>query len=83
VEKFAILIVGRGKLAAELLQGLGGPTISRVVRWDERDSQEGDRYIVIHAGSGRELNDVIDFCSVTGSALLDLSTGDSQFPVTT
>jgi len=65
------------------LHGLGSPTISRVVRWDERDSQEGDRYIVIHAGSGRELNDVIGFCSVTGSILLDLSTGDSQFPVTT
>ena len=83
MEKFAILIVGRGKLAGELLQGLGGPTISRVVRWDERDSQEGDRYMVIHAGSGRELNDVIEFCSVTESVLLDLSTGDSQFPVTT
>lgn len=83
MEKFAILIVGRGKLAEELLHGLGSPTISRVVRWDERDSQEGDRYIVIHAGSGRELNDVIGFCSVTGSILLDLSTGDSQFPVTT
>jgi 4-hydroxy-tetrahydrodipicolinate reductase len=83
VEKFAILIVGRGKLAAELLEGLGSQTISRVVRWDERGSHEGDRCMVIHAGSGRELNDVVGFCSVTGSILLNLSTGDSQFPVTT
>jgi len=82
VEQFVILIVGRGKLAEELLHGLGSPTISRVVRWDERDSL-GDRSMVIHAGSGRELSDVIEFCSATGSILLDLSTGDSQFPATT
>jgi 4-hydroxy-tetrahydrodipicolinate reductase len=82
LEKFTILNVGRGKLAAELLQRLAGPTISRVFRWDERDSKIRDRYIVIHAGSGRELDSVIEFCSVTGSVLLDLSTGDSQLPVT-
>ena len=83
MEKFVILIVGRGKLAEELLLGLTSPTISRVARWDERNSTEGDRYIIIHAGSGRELDDVIEFCSVTGSILLDLSSGESQFPVTT
>ena len=82
MEKFAILIVGRGKLAEELLQGLGGPSISRVLRWDERDCLGSDRCIVVHAGSGRELAGVIEFCSVTRSILLELSTAGSQLPAT-
>lgn len=80
MEKFAILIVGRGKLAEELLHGLGSPKISRVVRWDGRDTLEDGRCIVVHAGSGRELGDVVEFCATTGSALLNLSTGDAKFP---
>jgi dihydrodipicolinate reductase len=38
--------------------------------------------MVVHAGSGRELEDVVEFCSATGFMLLDLSTGGSQFPAT-
>ena len=82
MEKFAVFIVGRGKLAEELLHGLGSPIISRVVRWDERDSCEHGPCMVVHAGSGRELEDVVEFCSATGFMLLDLSTGGSQFPAT-
>lgn len=80
--RYVIFIVGRGKLAEELVRGLDSPAVSRVVRWDERAHWTGDRHMVVHAGSGRELNDVIDFCSQNGSTLLDLSTGDSQFPAT-
>lgn len=82
MEKSAILIVGRGKLATELLNGLDSESISRVAPWDDRDALTGDRCMVVHAGSGRELDDVIAFCSATGSILLDLSTGGSQFPAT-
>lgn len=77
-----MLIVGRGKLAQELLAGLDGTRISRVVRWDEWDSLEGDKYMVVHAGSGRELDDVMEFCSRNGSVLLDLSTGEAKLPLT-
>lgn len=80
MEHCAILIVGRGKLADELVGGLDNPAISRVARWDEREPLADERYIVVHAGSGRELADVIGFCSQTGSTLLELSTGDSQYP---
>lgn len=80
MKRYAILIVGRGKLADELVRGLDGPAISRVVRWDERDPQTAERYMVVHAGSGRELADVIGFCSQTGSTLLELSTADSTYP---
>jgi len=78
MEKFAILIVGHGKLATELVNGLGSATISAVATWNERDALGDERCMVVHAGSGRELDDVIAFCSATGSILLDLSTGGSQ-----
>jgi hypothetical protein len=79
-KRFAVLIVGRGKLAQELLQGLRGPAISRVIPWEGRDSLDGERCMAVHAGSGRELGDVIAFCAATGSVLLDLSTAGSEFP---
>ena len=82
METFEILVVGRGKLAEELLQGLQGPAISRVVRWDGRGGQEGGARMVVHAGSGRELGEAVEFCSATGAVLLNLSTGDAQLPST-
>lgn len=81
LEKIDILIVGRGKLAEELLNGFDSPKISRVMRWSERSSVE--LCIVVHAGSGRELGDVVKFCTETGSVLLDLSTGESPLPEST
>jgi hypothetical protein len=80
LEKFTVLVVGHGKLAEELLQGLCGDTIARVARWEDRESMEGDPCMVVHAGSGSQLDDVIGFCSENGSILLQLSTGDSRFP---
>lgn len=80
MDTFEILVVGRGKLAEELLQGLQGPAISRVVRWGDRGGLEGGPSMIVHAGSGRELGEAIEFCSSSGSTLLNLSTGDAQFP---
>lgn len=80
VDQCTVLIVGRGKLAAELLQGLNGPGIARVLPWGERDAAGSGSRMVVHAGSGRELVDVFEFCSATGSILLDLSTAGSRYP---
>ena len=80
MDHHTVLIVGRGKLAAELLQGLDGPGIARVLPWDGRDAAGGGPCMVVHAGSGRELGDVFDFCSATGSILLDLSTAGTDYP---
>lgn len=80
MDHHTVLIVGRGKLAAELLQGLDGPGIARVLPWDGRDAAGGGPCMVVHAGSGRELGDVFDFCSATGSILLDLSTAGMDYP---
>lgn len=80
MEKFTIIIVGRGKLAKELLEGLDSPNISSAVRWDERKSLGSERLIVVHAGSGRELDEVIKFCACTRTILLDLATGEASYP---
>ncbi len=84
MEKIEVLVVGRGKLAEELLHGLDSTSVSRVVRWDERDSTVMfEPCIIVHTGSGREIDAVVEFCTRTGSLLLDLSTGESNLPETT
>ncbi|WP_109039235.1 dihydrodipicolinate reductase C-terminal domain-containing protein [Azospira sp. I13] len=80
-----VVIVGTGKLASELLAShqLGHPF--QVVPWGRQ--AEGERAIVVHAGSGRELEAVADFCRATASPLIELSTGSAlereapEFPV--
>jgi hypothetical protein len=79
-DPISVLVVGRGKLAKELLDGLRGPTIARVLPWSERSTLTDATPLVVHAGSGRELAEVIDFCALSGALLLDLSTGDSRLP---
>lgn len=82
MKNIEVLIVGRGKLAEELLQGIKSPIVMNVLQWNERVSLKGEKCIVVHAGSGRELDDVIEYCNKTKSTLLDLSTGDSILPET-
>jgi dihydrodipicolinate reductase len=80
--KIKVFVVGRGKLANELLEGLSGNVISRVVRWEDRSETSPGSNIVVHAGSGREIDAVVEFCTRTRSVLLDLSTGESKLPDT-
>ncbi len=80
MKRFEVVIVGRGKLANELLEGLNGDAISRTVCWENRSTLSLDSRIVVHAGSGRELPEVIDYCSNTNILLFELSTADSMIP---
>jgi 4-hydroxy-tetrahydrodipicolinate reductase len=80
MKKRKVLIVGNGKLAAELLSNLSGDTISSVARWDSRHSSQDNKAIVVHAGSGREMAEVIDYCSRRGSTLFQLATSGSEIP---
>jgi dihydrodipicolinate reductase len=82
LDTFTVLIVGCGKLAAELLQGIDGPWIAGVAHWDERGSLAGGPCMVAHAGSGRELDAVTGFCAENGATLLQLSTADTPLPAT-
>jgi 4-hydroxy-tetrahydrodipicolinate reductase len=80
MKRFEVLVVGRGKLANELMDGLSGDVISRTIRWDNRSTSLSDSRIVVHAGSGRELPEVIDYCTNTNTLLFELSTADSMIP---
>lgn len=73
-----IIVVGTGKLAKELLGALPAASSLPVVPWAEAASVgaggEGTA-VVVHAGSGRELDDVIRYCRETGAILVELATG--------
>ncbi|MEY4767134.1 MAG: hypothetical protein RI907_3807 [Pseudomonadota bacterium] len=70
-------IAGSGKLAQELLARLPSPTdrpADAISPWPATGEAP---CIVVHAGSGRELDAIVDHCRRTGSVLLELSTGSS------
>lgn len=69
-----VIVVGTGKLARELLSVLPSTSTSKVIAWADAAKSEG-KSVVVHAGSGRELEDVISFCQKTGSTLVELATG--------
>lgn len=71
-----IFIVGSGKLATELLKHLALQPTLGVHPW-QGTPNSGERAIVVHAGSGRELEQVIEFCERTGSVLIELATGSA------
>lgn len=69
-----VYIAGAGKLATELLHGLDLPAPLQVQPW-LAGTAAAEQAIVVHAGSGRQLDEIIDFCGRTGSVLIELSTG--------
>lgn len=81
-----VYIAGTGKLATELIEKLVPQHELSVARWPGA-SAPNTRSIVVHAGSGREIGSIADFCSRTASVLVELSTGSSlegthpDFPV--
>jgi len=85
-EETMVIVVGSGKLARELLSALPSASATKVIAWADAPKTEGSS-VVVHAGSGRELEDVITYCHRTGSVLLELATGSEienrevNFPV--
>jgi 4-hydroxy-tetrahydrodipicolinate reductase len=81
-----IIVAGSGKLATELLDSLKANHAWRIVPWAER-IDDSSRSIVVHAGSGRELQAIADYCAATHSSLIELATGSAiessahDFPV--
>lgn len=70
-----IFIVGSGKLANSLLNADWKSQSYEVVKWDSLFQGQKEKGIVIHAGSGRQFQDCVTFCSLTKSVLIELSTG--------
>lgn len=81
-----VYIAGTGKLATELLEKLIPLKGLSIARW-AGESNSNAKSIVVHAGSGREIGSITQFCSRTSSVLVELSTGSSlegthpSFPV--
>lgn len=69
-----VIVVGSGKLANELLGALPARGENQVFRWAD-EGLRTEKSIVVHAGSGRELEAVNAFCASTLSPLVELSTG--------
>lgn len=81
-----VYIAGTGKLANELLEKLSSHDGQIISRWPNK-VESNDKSIVVHAGSGRELGNIADFCTRTSSVLVELATGSlfestqPKFPV--
>ncbi|WP_421898021.1 dihydrodipicolinate reductase C-terminal domain-containing protein [Marinoscillum sp.] len=70
-----IFVAGSGKLATALLSELELED-HQVTRWEDHKSpMASEKAIVIHAGSGRQLDEIMSYCSETKSTLIELSTG--------
>jgi 4-hydroxy-tetrahydrodipicolinate reductase len=70
-----ILVAGAGKLASEVRVGLG----ASAGQWSDRRALSAGAMdsitAVVHAGSGRELPDIVRFCQTRPVVLIELSTG--------
>ena len=81
-----IYIAGTGKLANELLENLSSHDGQIISRWPVK-AESNEKSIVVHAGSGREVGNIADFCTRTSSVFVELATGSSfegtqsKFPV--
>jgi len=70
-----IFIAGSGKLATAILSApLSFPSCD-VLKWETSYATTNEKAILVHAGSGRQLNECIEFCKKTGSVFIELSTG--------
>lgn len=74
--KLMIVVVGSGKLAKELLDLLPGLVPGKVLAWADAAPADAP-CVVVHAGSGRALEDVVAFCAKTSSTLVELATGSA------
>jgi len=77
MQKTRIIIVGAGKLAQAIRASTQLASNREVSNWETFDKHNLAASIVIHAGSGRQLDEVIDFCADSKSTLIELATGTS------
>jgi hypothetical protein len=72
-----VIVVGAGKLATELLSSLEVDREYLVIPW-ENGTAAANKSIIVHAGSGRELEAVTAYCAATQSPLIELATGSKN-----
>lgn len=71
-----VFVAGTGKLGSELLKSLSSTQEQTISPW-QGEPASSERSIVVHAGSGRELQTISNFCARTSSVLIELSTGSA------
>ena len=82
-----ILVVGSGKLANAILTSDLSFQSCEILKWESQLQSLNEKAIIVHAGSGRQLKECLDFCSKTKSVFIELSTGletekmESDFPL--
>jgi 4-hydroxy-tetrahydrodipicolinate reductase len=81
------IVVGSGKLSNSIQKYIDKEKYNPILKWNEFDRSTNEKVIIIHAASGRELDDGISYCQKTKSVLIEMSTGSKientnvDFPV--
>ncbi|MFZ0481759.1 MAG: dihydrodipicolinate reductase C-terminal domain-containing protein [Desulfobacterales bacterium] len=75
MKKKNVIVVGSGKLAAAVIEKLSLDGDVLISSWDTKETHSMAKSIVVHAGSGRQLSEVYEFCKSSNSVLVELSTG--------
>jgi len=73
-----IIIAGRGNFAESLLKNcnkLAGFKNINILSWHDYNINKLEMSLIIHTGSGRELEKIIEFCNGTQSVLVQAATG--------
>ncbi len=70
-----IYIVGSGKLANAILTSNLSFQSCEILKWETQNHTLNDKAIIVHAGSGRQLKECLEYCSRTKSVFIELSTG--------
>lgn len=82
-----IIVAGSGKLANEIRGDIAINKLYPIVKWEDIDPREEEKLIIVHAGSGRQLEEIINYCNSSNSILIELATGtkvtfsDAVFPI--
>ncbi len=70
-----IFIVGSGKLANALMSADLAIPSCEIIKWETHHQYFDKKAIIVHAGSGRQLEECVNICSKTKSVFIKLSTG--------
>lgn len=73
--KMKIFVVGSGKLANAILTSNLSFQSCEITKWETTYQTLNEKAIIVHAGSGRQLEECLEFCSRTKSVFIELSTG--------
>lgn len=75
MKKIKIYVAGSGKLANAILNSDLSFQSCEILKWDTRYQMLDEKVILVHAGSGRQLKECVEFCDRTKSIFIELSTG--------